>query len=198
MAAFVLRRVFHAIVLVAITVTLTFILLHIIPGDPLARYVEPGTTPADLERVRVSMGLDRPLLEQYAAWLRRIVTGDLGTSLLHQRPVRDLLAETIPRTIALTALALCVQIALGIAAGALAARHRFRRIDQWVSTTTVFLYAIPPFYLAYLLITWFAVEHAWFPTAGLSTPGHAGHGLAAWMDHIRHLVLPVFVLGVAS
>jgi peptide/nickel transport system permease protein len=198
MLAFVLRRILHAVVLVVITVTLTFIVLHIVPGDPLSRYAEPGMNPADLARMRSALGLDRPLYVQYVEWLRGAVTGDFGDSILHHRPVRDLLAETIPRTLLLTALALCMQVGFGIVAGAFAARNRFRRGDEIVSTATVFLYAIPPFYLAYLLITWFAVDHAWFPTAGMATPGAATAGLAACVDRARHLVLPVCVLGVAG
>jgi peptide/nickel transport system permease protein len=198
MAAFVLRRILHAVVLVSVTVTITFVVLHVIPGDPLARYAEPGMDPADLERMRVSLGLDRSLHLQYFDWLRRFATGDLGASLLHHRPVRDLLGDTIPRTLLLTSLALCVQIAFGVAAGALAARHRFRRTDGWVSTLTVIAYAIPPFYLSYLLITWCAVDHAWLPTSGMATPGVIDRGPAAWIDLGRHLVLPVCVLGIAG
>jgi len=198
MAAFVLRRILHAIVLVAITITLTFVVLHIIPGDPLAHFFEPGTSPADIDRMRVALGLDRPLVVQYLAWLRDIATGHLGVSILHQRPVSDLLRETLPRTLLLTALALCVQMGLGIAVGALAARNRFRRVDNLVSTAAIVLYAIPPFYLAYLLITWFAVDQSWFPTAGMMTPGIDAHGMAAVADRLRHLVLPVCVLGVAG
>jgi len=193
MAALLLRRVLNAIVLVAITITLVFVVLHIIPGDPLAHYVEPGTSPADIERMRVSLGLDQPLYRQYLGWLGRTLTGNFGASILHQRPVRDLIAETLPRTLLLTALALCVQIGLGIAAGAWAARRRFARTDHIVSTTTVLLYSIPPFYLAYLLITWFAVDHSWLPTAGMVSPG-----AASFADRARHLVLPVFVLGIAG
>jgi peptide/nickel transport system permease protein len=196
MAALVLRRILNAIVLVAITITLVFVVLHIIPGDPLAHYVEPGTSPADIERMRVSLGLDRPLYQQYFLWLGRVLTGNFGTSILHQRLVRDLVAETLPRTLLLTALALCVQIGLGIVAGAFAAWRRFRRADHIVSTTTVLLYSIPPFYLAYLLITWFAVDHSWFPTAGMISPG--AHGVASLADRARHLVLPVCVLGIAG
>lgn len=198
MAAIVLRRIFNALVLVAITITLTFVVLHIIPGDPLAHYVEPGTSPADIARMRVALGLDQPLHHQYVQWWRHTVTGDFGTSILHQRPVRDLLAETIPRTLLLTSLALCVQIALGIAAGAYAARHRHRRADRIVSGATVLLYSIPPFYLAYLLITWFAVDRSWLPTAGMLSPGAPAHGGAALADRARHLILPVCVLGVAG
>ena len=89
-----------------------------------------------------------------------------------------------------------MQIALGIAIGAFAARRRFRRPDGIVSTAAVVLYSIPPFYLAYLLITWFAVDHAWFPTAGMMSPGV--NGPAAFADRARHLVLPVCVLGIAG
>lgn len=198
MAAFVLRRILHAIVLVAITLTLTFVVLHIIPGDPLARYIEPGTSPVDIERMRVALGLDRPLVVQYVAWVRNVATGNFGVSILHQRPVWDILAETLPRTLVLTALALCVQIGLGVGAGAIAARNRFGRLDNLVSVGAILLYAIPPFYLAYLLITGFAVDHAWFPTAGMMTPGVDAHGWTAATDRIRHLVLPVCVLGVAG
>jgi peptide/nickel transport system permease protein len=198
MLAFVVRRIIGAVVLVIITVTLTFVVLHAIPGDPLSRYAEPGMNPVDLERMRVALGLDRPLHVQYLEWLRRVATGDFGISILHHRRVSDLLIETLPRTLGLTLLALCVQIGLGIAAGALAARNRFRRADAIVSTTTVLLYSIPPFYLAYLLITWLAVDHAWFPTAGMATPGAIATGFSAGVDRARHLVLPVIVLGVAA
>jgi peptide/nickel transport system permease protein len=193
MAAIVLRRVLDAIVLVAIVVTLTFVVLHIIPGDPLAHYVEPGTSPADIERMRVSLGLDRPLPVQYIDWARRSLTGDFGTSILHQRPVADLIRETLPRTLLLTALALSVQLGLGLVLGAFAARRHFRHGDGIASTTAVLLYSIPPFYLAYLLITWFAVDHPWLPTAGMHSPGGA-----SVLDTARHLVLPVCVLGIAG
>jgi peptide/nickel transport system permease protein len=193
MAALVMRRFLDAIVLVAITITLTFVVLHIIPGDPLAHYVEPGTSPADIARMRVSLGLDRPLPVQYIDWVRRSFTGDFGTSILHQRPVIDLIRETLPRTLLLTSLALFVQIGLGVVLGGFAARRRFRPGDGLVSTTAVLLYSIPPFYLAYLLITWLAVDHAWFPTAGMHSPGGA-----SLPDTLRHLVLPVCVLGIAG
>jgi len=196
MAALVLRRVLNAIVLVAITITLVFFVLHAIPGDPLAHYVESGTSQADIARMRASLGLDQPLYRQYLDWLRHSFTGDFGTSILHQRAVRDLLAETLPRTLLLTALALLVQVVLGVAVGAFAARRRFRPSDGVVSTLAVLLYSAPPFYVAYLMITWFAVDHAWLPTAGLVSPGL--HGAGEWVDRARHLVLPVCVLGVAG
>jgi peptide/nickel transport system permease protein len=119
-------------------------------------------------------------------------------SFAHHRPVRDLLAEALPRTLLLTTLALGVQILLGVWVGGIAARHRQRAVDHALSTAIVAVYALPPFYLAYLLIAWCAVDHSWLPTAGLATPGLEAHGWAFVLDRARHLVLPVFVLGVAS
>lgn len=198
MGSFFVRRALQAVLLVAITLTLTFVLLHVAPGDPLARYVGPGVDPADLERIRHTLGLDRPLHIRFVQWAKAFVTGDFGMSLGHHRPVRDLLAETIPRTLLLTSLALLVQIALGVLIGTIAARHRRRALDRTLSIAIVALYAIPPFYLAYLLIGAFAVERSWLPTSGISTPGLDAVGVAWWMDRVRHLILPALVLGVAS
>jgi peptide/nickel transport system permease protein len=198
MGSFLLRRALQAVLLVAITLTLSFILLHIAPGDPLARYVDPAVAPADLERIRHALGLDRPLYVQFFQWAKAFVTGDFGASLSHHRPVRALLAETIPRTLLLTSVALAVQLVLGVVVGTVAARHRRRVLDRVLSLVVIALYAIPPFYLAYLLMTGFAIEHAWLPTSGIATPGLDEAGGAWLLDRARHLALPAIVLGVAS
>jgi peptide/nickel transport system permease protein len=175
-----------------------FVLLHIAPGDPLARYVDPGVDPADVERIRHALGLDQPLYVQFARWAKSFVAGDFGMSLAHHRPVRDLLAETIPRTLLLTSIALAVQLVLGVVVGTVAARNRRRAADRVLSLVVIVLYAIPSFYLAYLLIDWLAVVHPWLPTSGISTPGLDVTGAARLADRARHLVLPSIVLGVAS
>ncbi len=198
MGSLLVRRALQAVLLVAITLTLTFVLLHIAPGDPLARYVDPSVDPADVERIRRSLGLDQPVHVRFVQWAKAFVSGDFGVSLANHRPVRDLLAETIPRTLLLTSIALAVQLTLGVFAGTLAARHRRRATDRVVSIAMVLLYALPPFYLAYLLISAFAIEHAWLPTSGISTPGLNATGWAWFVDRVRHLVLPSIVLGVAS
>jgi peptide/nickel transport system permease protein len=198
MGHLLVRRALQAVVLVAITLTLTFVLLHVAPGDPLARYVDPGVDPADVERIRHSLGFDQPLHVRFVQWAKAFVTGDFGTSLAHHRPVRDLLAETIPRTLLLTSIAFVLQLVLGVVVGTIAAHHQRRAFGRAMSALVVVLYAIPPFYLAYVLIDAFAVERAWLPTSGLSTPGLDATGLAWLADRARHLVLPAVVLGVAS
>jgi len=198
MGQYLARRVLHAVVLVAVTLTITFAILHVAPGDPLMRFIEPGVDPADVERVRRSLGLDDPVIVQYLRWAGNALRCDFGTSLVHHRSVREIVGEAIPRTLQLTALALAIQILVGVWAGGLAARHRDGRTDRLVSFFTVALYAVPPFYLAYLLMTVFAVDHPWLPTSGMVTPGIEAGGVAGLLDRARHLVLPVFVLGLAS
>ena len=198
MGHLLVRRALQAVVLVAITLTLTFVLLHVAPGDPLARYVDPGVDPGDMERIRHSLGFDQPLHVRFVQWAKAFVTGDFGVSLAYHRPVRDLLAETIPRTLLLTSIAFALQVVLGVFVGTIAAHHKRRALGRVVSGLVVLLYAIPPFYLAYVLIAAFAIERPWFPTSGLSTPGLDATGLAWVTDRARHLVLPAVVLGVAS
>ncbi|HEX5131802.1 MAG TPA: ABC transporter permease [Candidatus Krumholzibacteria bacterium] len=198
MIQYLARRTLHAIILVAITLTISFAILHLAPGDPLVRFVGAGVDPADIERVRRSLGLDERLPVQYARWVGGVIRGDFGTSLAQNRPVRDMLADAVPRTILLTLLALGVQMSLGIWAGAAAARRRHARADRFLSFLTVALYAIPPFYLAYLLMTWLAIDRHWLPTSGIATPGLDAGGVAMLADRARHLLMPVLVLGVAS
>jgi peptide/nickel transport system permease protein len=195
MGSFLARRALQAVVLVAITLTLTFLVLHIAPGDPLARYVDASVDPSDIERIRRSLGLDQPVHVRFARWASSFAAGDFGMSLAHHRPVRDLLAETIPRTLALTSIALAVQVLVGVSAGTFAARRRGRVPDRLVSFALVTLYAVPSFYLAYWLIQIFAVDLGLLPTSGMTTPGV--ENARAW-DRVRHLVLPSIVLGVAS
>ncbi len=198
MGRFLVRRALQAVLLVAITLTLTFVLLHAAPGDPLARYVDPSVDPVDVERIRKALGLDQPLHLQFARWAKAFLAGDFGMSLANHRPVRDLLAETIPRTLLLTSIAFAVQLVLGVFVGTVAARHRRRATDRLLSFTIVVLYAVPSFYLAYLLVDAFAVSRAWLPTSGISTPGLDAAGGSWLADRARHLVLPSIVLGVAS
>jgi peptide/nickel transport system permease protein len=198
MARFITRRAIHAVVLVFITIATTFFLLHLAPGDPLSRYYSPEIDPAAMDRVRNQLGLDEPIHVQFFRWLSSVAQGDFGMSLSQQRPVRDILIETIPRTLQLTVLAFLVQIAIGVVAGTFAASRRGRFADGALSVTMLILYAVPAFYLAYLLITFFSLQLDWLPTSGMRSIGAEPQtGWAGVVDRLRHLALPVVVLGVA-
>jgi peptide/nickel transport system permease protein len=198
-AKFVLRRVAHAVVLVFVTIAATFFVIHLAPGDPLSRYYSPDVDPDAMQQVRVQLGLDDPVHVQFGRWLWSFVRGDFGMSLSEHRPVGDILRETIPRTLQLTVIAFVVQLLVGLGVGMIAAWKRRRAPDRILTLAALVVYAVPAFYLAYLLITFFSLYLGWLPTSGLQTIGRAEvTGWELFADRAAHLVLPVLVLGVAS
>jgi len=199
MARFIARRALHAIVLVLVTVTATFFVLQLAPGDPIDRYYSPDIDPAAMVRVRHQLGLDAPAHVQYLRWLSSAVRGDFGMSLVQHRPVSQMLGETIPRTLQLTALAFLVQLLIGITAGANAGARRNHALDRVLTISVVVIYALPAFYLGYLMITFFSLRLEWLPTSGMATIGSTPSGAwAAFADRAAHLVLPVLVLGLGQ
>jgi peptide/nickel transport system permease protein len=198
-ARFVLRRIVHAVVLVFITIAITFFAIHLAPGDPLSRYYSPDIDPGAMEQVRVQLGLDDPVYVQFGRWLWSFVRGDFGMSLSEHRPVGNILRETIPRTVKLTVIAFVVQLMVGLGIGIVAAWKRSRAPDRILTLAALVIYAVPAFYLAYLLIMFFSLQLDWLPTSGLQSIGI--EGASRWelfSDRFAHLVLPVLVLGVAS
>jgi len=198
-ARFFLRRIVHAVVLVLVTITATFFAVHLAPGDPLSRYFSPEIDPAAMNRVRSQLGLDDPAAVQFGRWLWSFARGDFGVSLSEHRPVGDILRETVPRTLKLTAIAFLVQLIVGLGFGMAAAWRRHRPLDRILTVSALVTYAVPAFYLAYLLITFFSLYLDWFPTSGIQTIGIEGASRwTVFADRLSHLVLPVLVLGVAS
>jgi len=195
----VFRRVVHAVILVFITITVTFFAVHLAPGDPVTRYYNPDVDPDVMDRVREQLGLDDPAYVQFGRWVWSFVRGDFGVSLHDHRPVATILRETIPRTLGLTVIAFVVQLIIGLGVGLAAAWKRNRAPDRILSVASLVIYAIPAFYLSYLLIAAFSLYLGWFPTSGIQSVDMVG--ASRWQvlgDRVVHLVLPVFVLGVAS
>ncbi len=196
MIRFLLRRTVHAAILVFITLTATFFIIRLAPGDPLGRYYSPDIDPAAMETVRRQLGLDRPLPVQYAKTLQSFIRGDFGISIHQRRPVAQILKETIPRTLQLTGIALLLQIVLGMGLGMLSAMRRESSLDRSASVVFLVLYSLPSFYLAFLLVSVFALKLQWLPAAGMFSV----HTPTAQMfaDRLRHMILPVTVLAVGS
>jgi peptide/nickel transport system permease protein len=198
MIRFILRRIAHAAVLALVTLTATFFVIHLAPGDPLMRYYSPEIDPRVMDMVRSQLGLDRPLPVQYAKVLSSFLRGDFGVSLSSHRPVSEVLAEAVPRTLQLTTLSLALQVGLGLGLGMLSALKRFGRLDQTLSIGALILYSIPSFYLAFVLIALFSLKLQWLPSAGMSALDAEEGAAAALVDRLRHLVLPVAVLAAGS
>jgi peptide/nickel transport system permease protein len=201
MLKYTLRRLLFAVPLVLGIVTVTFFVARLAPGDPVELYLDPmgQADPAVAERVRQERGLDQPLLAQYGAWLAQSARGDFGQSFVHRRPVRDLLFEAVPYTLLLVLGALVIDVALGIGLGIVSAVRRGTRLDRFITVGSLTVYAVPGFWLALMLILVFSVQLGWFPTSGATSLGYADLSTGGkLLDRLRHLALPVLVLGVAG
>ena len=199
MRGFLAWRLIQSLVLLFIVLTITFFLLHLAPGDPMSRYYNPDFSPEAVRSIRESLGLDKPLAEQYFKWIGSFARGDFGVSLRFQRPVRDLLAEAIPNTLRLTVAALALHLIIGISLGVLSAAKRHSLFDRVNTVAALFIYSIPSFWLALMLILVFSLKLGILPSSHMQSLDIEGFStLSLVLDRARHLVLPAFVLGIAS
>jgi peptide/nickel transport system permease protein len=149
-----------------LVLTLVFLMIHIVPGDPVEQMLGEGAAPGAAAQLRHSLGLDQPLGKQYGHYLFGLVRGDLGQSFKFQAPVRQIIFERYPATLQLAFLALLVCAAIAIPAGVLAAHRRGQTSDRLVSVFTLFGLAIPNFALGPLLILLFSIEIGVLPVSG--------------------------------
>lgn len=189
-------RLLSGVAVVFGVVLLTFVLLHLAPGDPAAHLAGPAATPAELAALRNRLGLDQPLPVQFTEWLGRTVSGDWGTSLATGRPVGAMLREAWPWTALLVSLSLGLSYLLGIVVALLQVQSK-RSTDTVLSTVTVALFAMPGYWLAVMLVWTFAYELRLLPAFGAT--GLDADFLppaARLLDHARHLTLPLATLAL--
>ncbi|HEY2120032.1 MAG TPA: nickel ABC transporter permease [Candidatus Acidoferrum sp.] len=166
MARHILHRFLLTLPAVWLVLTLVFLLIHIVPGDPVEQMLGEGAAPGQIEQLRHTLGLDQPILVQYGHYLSQTLRGDFGQSFKYQAPVRRLIFERYPATLQLAFLALLVCAAIGIPAGVFAAYHRGYAPDRAISVLTLFGLAMPNFALGPLLITFFSIKLGWLPVSG--------------------------------
>jgi len=188
-------RLLQALVVLLLLSAATYLLLGLMPGDPIDLMVgaDPRITSEDIARLKALQGLDRPVWERYLNWLFAALQGDLGYSRLYTRPVLDIVAERMPRTLLLIGLALVLALSVAVPAAVVAARNPGGAIDRGVNLLCFAGISVPPFWLALILILTFAVLLGWLPAGGSASAGDGG-----LLDRARHLVLPVFTLAAAS
>lgn len=182
---------------VLLIATLTFVLLHLAPGDPITVSLDrPGVTEATRQEWRRSYGLDRPIGEQYLRWVAGAARGNLGYSYSHHRPVRDVVAEALPRTALLAGLALLLSFGLGIAVAVLQVERPGGAPDRWLGRALLLLYSVPDFWLALLALLLFAYRLPLLPSGGLVDAVMYDYltPTQQLVDRLRHLVLPVTTL----
>jgi len=199
MWTYALRRIVQAVPLLFGIVTLTFFAIRLAPGDPLAMYYNPHVDPAVMDQVRRNLGLDQPLHVQYLMWLRSVARLDLGVSFTQHRPVADILLDAIPKTMQLAFWAIVVDLAIGIMVGTISAVRQYSLLDHSTTVGTLFFFSMPTFWLSLMLIVVFSLKLGVLPASQMSSVGVEMLGFwgRLW-DRVLHMVMPVFVLGVAG
>ncbi len=175
-------------------VTLMFFLIRVAPGDPALLLVGPTATPEQLAAQREALGLDRPLPQQYAAWLGRFIRGDWGSSIATGRPVRSMISRAWPATVSLVGLSLLLSYLIGIVVGAVQASAG-GRLDTTLSVVTVTFFAVPGYWLGLMLVMVFTYWARALPAFG--SAGFDADFLTGWSsvaDRLRHLALPLTTL----
>ena len=190
----ILTRVALTLPVVWVVVSLVFLLIHLVPGDPIEQMLGEGATSADLATLRHQYGLDQPLGLQYVHYWRDVLHGNLGRSIRLNDTVLHLIVTRYPYTIELTLAALALGLILAIPAGVMAALRRGRWQDQSIGLISLTGLSFPAFALGPVLILVFSIGLGWLPVSGAGP----GSGFAAFFtDGWRYLVLPAVAMGVS-
>jgi peptide/nickel transport system permease protein len=191
MPIFLLRRLLAAIPVLAMVAVIVFALLRLSPGDPAIILAGDGATPEQLNAIRASMGLDKPVMVQFIVWIGHLLRGDLGTSLISGLPVAGMIADRFGPTLALCIGTIVIAVALAIPVGILAAWQQGKLLDRLVMAASVVGFSVPGFIIGYVLILLFARWLGWLPVQGYQ-PISAG----LW-PFIERLILPTLTLSTA-
>ena len=186
----ILTRLALTIPVVWLVVSLVFLLIHLVPGDPIQQMLGDGATPADMTALRHQYKLDEPLHVQYVDYWTGVLHGDLGSSIRLHDSVAHLIAARYPYTMALTLAALLLGLALALPAGIIAAVRRGRLVDQTLSVVSLFGLSVPGLALGPILILIFSIDLGWLPVSGANS---GGAGAIEW----PYLVLPSIAMGAS-
>jgi ABC-type dipeptide/oligopeptide/nickel transport system permease component len=178
-----LTRILYTLPVIWLVVSLVFLLIHLVPGDPILQMLGEGVPAADLQAARHAYGLDLPLSQQYLNYWKGVVHGNLGSSLRYNQSVSKLLVQRYPYTLKLTLSALLVAVLLSIPAGVLSARRRNEWDDRTISVVSLFGLSFPNFALGPILILLFSIKMGWLPVSGSGS--------------LANLVLPAITMGSA-
>lgn len=211
MGVFILKRLMHALPTLFGVSVIAFLLIRLIPGDPVLLMVgERGASPEVVAEIRANLGLDKPLWQQYVQFVGNAFRGDLGTSVFSRRPVWSEFADRFPATVELSLVALIWSVLIGIPLGVVAAVKRRRWPDHALMSASLVGYSMPIFWWGLMLILFFSVRLGWTPVSGRFSAafdvepftGFAlidvwvrGLGWAGFRDALAHMILPALVLG---
>lgn len=192
---YVVRRILYAVPIALGVTVFCFALVYLAPGNPLQLLLPPDASAEVVELIKKTYGFDKPIPVQYATWLGRAVTGDLGVSLATNRPVVGEVLGALSNTIVLSAAAVLLAFTLAFTLGIVAAYHNGRILDRLVTGVSVVGVSVPNYWLGMVLIILFAVNLNWLPATGMGAKGSDGFDPTRW-ESLRHAVLPVVTMSM--
>jgi len=192
--------------------SLTFLVLRLVPGDPMGQVATLILDPAQVERTRAAWGLDQPIWRQYLVFLGSAVRGDLGISMTSGLPITQLLFEKLPPTIELAIFAMIIATLIGVGIGVLSATTRHKGVDYVARSLAILGMSVPWFWIAIMFIYFFSVRMRWFPVGGRIGVGVDYTTItnfilldqlltgnwAAFVSALRHITLPALAIGLTS
>lgn len=192
MIKMILKRIFQLIPVLLITMSMTFVITRVLPGNPAVSILGPQATVEDIAKMEEEMGLHDPMPVQYINYMKRILTGDLGTSYRYNRPVADLIFEKLPNTLQIALASLIIALLIGVPVGIISAVKQYSLFDYISMIAALIGVSMPSFWLGLMLVLIFSVNLGWFPTMGM---GVISNGIG---DVISHLFLPSLCLSFGS
>lgn len=201
-----LKRLLASLMSLGLISVISFGLMNLAPGGPMAVYAEnPKITAAAKARIIKQMGLDQPAAVRYVLWMKALFRGDLGLSYKTGRPVATEISERLPATLTLMAVSFLISVGIAIPIGIFSATHRNSWADYLVTFGSFIGLSLPTFWFGLLMLLVFSLKLDWFPAGGYLTPWFNAADYPGWLqpwavlgEHLRYLVMPALVLGLAN
>lgn len=198
MIRYIVRRLIQSIPVIFGITMLSFAIMKLAPGDPLANFVDPTISMEDLEASRAALGLNRPWYIQYSSWIREVLRGNLGYTYSGNHSIRGLIARRFPNTIILTFSAFILSFTVGVPIGVTSSIKKNTRVDYGLTVFSLVGVAVPAFFFGLLMIYLFSIILGVFPAGGMVNVRAGYTGFARVVDIAHHLVLPVIVLSLSN
>jgi peptide/nickel transport system permease protein len=190
MLGYIARRLLATIPVMTVVAVVVFLLLRLTTGDPAAIIAGDSATAQDVDAIRVKLGLERPISEQFVIWIAKVVRGDFGESFFFKKAVAQLIAERVEPTLSLALCTLVLAVSMAVPLGVLAAWKRGTWIDRAVMGFSVLGFSVPVFVIGYALIYLFAIHLGWLPVQGYQ---RVADGVGGFLER---LILPSFTLAI--
>jgi peptide/nickel transport system permease protein len=202
MGRYIARRLLQTIPTLLVISVLSFLMMHLAPGDPTAMYMDPTrpkpSNPEALQRLRHQLGLDEPIYVQYWKWLSNTARGNWGYSFINKQPVLRNITDRLPNTVLLSAVAMLIVLVTSIPIGVFSAMRQYSGFDYVVTTAAFLGVSVPSFWFALVLMEVLGHELGWLPTVGMHSLRVELTGWANVVDVAKHMVMPTLVLSMGS